>query len=56
MIELEAVEVGEMEESDAADLSYECSHLWSTVNKRPGVAEEAFMITEELGKVASAIT
>ena len=53
LTELEAVEVGEMEESEAADLFYKCSQLQST---RPGAAEEVFIITEELGKLALAIT
>ena len=53
MTELEAVEVGEMEKSEAADLFYRCSQLQST---RPGVAEEVSTITEELGKLALAIT
>ena len=52
MTELEAVEVGEMEESEAADLFTKCSQLQLT---RPGVAEEVFVITEELGKLALAI-
>jgi tetratricopeptide (TPR) repeat protein len=53
MTELEAVEVGEMEKSEAADLFYRCSQLQST---KPGVAEEVSTITEELGKLALAIT
>jgi tetratricopeptide (TPR) repeat protein len=53
MTELEAVEVGEMEKSEAADLFYRCSQLQST---KSGVAEEVSTITEELGKLALAIT
>jgi hypothetical protein len=53
MTELEAVEVGEMEKPEAVDLFYRCSQLQST---KPGVAEEVSTITEELGKLALAIT
>jgi tetratricopeptide (TPR) repeat protein len=53
MTELEAVEVGEMEESEAANLFYKCSQLQAA---RPAIAEEVSVITEELGKLALAIT
>jgi tetratricopeptide (TPR) repeat protein len=53
MTELEAVKVGEMEKSEAVDLFYMCSRLQS---KEPGDAEEVSTITEELGKLALAIT
>ena|SRR2546421_1334499 len=45
-----------MEESDAADLSYKMQSFTESSQQRPGVAEEAFMITEEPGKVAPPIT